>query len=62
MRPGTHISRLWSDDDFVELRILVSNGTSYFSNESCVGHVVLEESVSSLYVFKDHVHGGLFDL
>ncbi|MDX1996343.1 MAG: hypothetical protein SF066_01385 [Thermoanaerobaculia bacterium] len=62
MRPGIQISRLWSDDDVVELRILVSDGVSSFSNKAYVGQAALEESVSSLDVFKDHVHGGLFDL
>lgn len=62
MKPGIHISRLWSDDDVVELRILVSDGTSSFSNKAYVGHAALEDAVSSLHVFKDHVHGGLVDL
>lgn len=62
MKSGIHISRVWSDDDVVELRILVSDGTSSFSNQAYVGHAALEDAVSSLHVFKDHVHGGLFDL
>ena len=62
MRSGIHISRVWSDDDVVELRILVADGTSSFSNKAYVGHAALEYAVSSLHVFKDHVHGGLFDL
>jgi len=62
MKPGIQISRVWSDDDVVELRILVSDGTSYFSNKAYVGHAALEDAVSSLHVFKDHVQGGLFDL
>jgi hypothetical protein len=62
MKSGIHISRVWSDDDVVELRILVSDGTSSFSNNAYVGHAALDDVVSSLHVFKDHVHGGLFDL
>ena len=62
MKLGIHISRIWSDDDVVELRILVSDGASSFSNKAYVGHAALEATVSSLRVFKDHVHGGLFDL
>ncbi|MBM3494724.1 MAG: hypothetical protein FJX72_10485 [Armatimonadetes bacterium] len=62
MKSGIHISRLWSDEDVVELRILVSDGTSSFSNKVYVGHAALEDAVSSLHVFKDHVHGGLLDL
>ena len=62
MKSGIQVSRVWSDDDVVELRILVSDGTSSFSNQAYVGHAALEDAVSSLHVFKDHVHGGLFDL
>ena len=62
MKSGIHISRVWSDDDVVELRILVSDGMSSFSNQTYVGHAALENAVSSLDVFKNHVHGGLFDL
>lgn len=62
MKPGIHIARLWSDDDVVELRILVSDGTSSFSNKVYVGHAALEGAVSCLHVFKDQVHGGLLDL
>ena len=62
MNSGIYISRVWSDDDVVELRILVSDGASSFSNKAYVWHAALEDTVSSLHVFKDQVHGGLFDL
>lgn len=62
MKPGIHISRLWSDDDVVELQILVSDGTSSFANKAYVGHAALADATASLQVFKNHVHGGLFDL
>lgn len=62
MSPGIYISRIYLDDDVVELRILVSDGVSSFSNQAYVGHAALDDAISSLHVFKDHVHGGLFDL
>ena len=62
MKPGIHISKVWADDDVVELRILVADGTSSFANKVYVGHAALEDAVSSLHAFKDHVHGGLCDL
>ena len=62
MKPGIQISSVWSDDDLVELRNVVSDGRSCFSNKVYAGHGVLEDAVSSLHVFKEHVHGGLFDL
>src|SRR5688500_8258294 len=62
MKPGIRFSRVWSDDDVVELEVRVSDGVSSFSNQVYVGHAVLKEAVSSLRIFKDHVHGGLFEL
>lgn len=62
MKSGIHISRVWSDADVVELRILVSDSVSSFSNHAYVGHAALEDAVASLQVFKDQVHGGLLDL
>lgn len=62
MKPGIHISRVSSDDGVVELRILVSDGVSSFSNHAYVGHAALEDAVASLQVFKSQVHGGLLDL
>ncbi len=40
----------------------MSDGRSSFSNQVYVGHAALEGAGSSLHVFKDNVHGGLFDL
>lgn len=62
MKSGIHISRVWSDADVVELRILVSDGVSSFSNHAYVGPAALKGAVASLQVFKDQVHGGLLDL
>jgi hypothetical protein len=62
MKPGILISRLWSDDDVVELRVRVSDGASVFSIEAYVAHAALDGAVSSLQGFKDQVDGGLFDL
>ena len=62
MKPGIMISRLWFDVDVVELRIRVSDGTSSFSNDVYVAHDTLEDAVSSLRVFRNHLHGGLLNL
>lgn len=62
MKPGILISKLWFDVDIAELRIRVSDGTSSFSNEVYVAHDTLEEAVSSLKIFRNHVHGGLLNL
>lgn len=46
----------------VELRIGACDGTSAFSNKVYVGHQKLRDAVGALNRFKDHVHGGLYDL
>ncbi len=62
MKPGIHISKIWLDDDVIELRIAVSDGSSLFSNRVYVGHSALAEAVAGLDLFKDQLHGGLHDL
>ena len=46
----------------IELRIDVSDGTSLFSNQVYVGYSRFADVVSQLDTFKDHVHGGIFDM
>jgi hypothetical protein len=62
MKPGIHISKIWFDEDAIELRIGVSDGTSFFSNKVYVGHRAFGETISSLNIFRDHIHGGLLDV
>ncbi|MDO9114143.1 MAG: hypothetical protein Q7U63_10145 [Polaromonas sp.] len=62
MKPGISFTKIWFDDDMVELRIQVSNGRSTFVNEVYVGHQQLTELVADLSRFKAHVHGGIYDI
>jgi len=62
MRPGIHLSRIWFDDDVIEFKIGVSDGTSHFLNQVYVGHAALADTVSNLDDFKSHIHGGLLDV
>jgi hypothetical protein len=62
MMPGIHISKVFSDDDVIELRVDVSDGASRFSSKVYVGHGALDDGVASLRIFKDQVHGGLLDI
>ena len=62
MDRGIRLSRIWSDDDVVELKIDVADGTSRFVNKVYVGHRDLADVISQLEAFKDHVHGGLLDI
>ena len=62
MHKGISLSRIWSDDDLVELRILVTDAVSSFCNDVYVGHGELADLVSELKVFRDHIHGGIKDI
>lgn len=62
MDRGIQLSRIWSDDDVVELEITVADGLSRFVNRVYVGHRDLAEAISELDAFKGHVHGGIMDL
>jgi hypothetical protein len=59
---GIQLSRVWSDDDVVELRVTVADGASRFANQVYVGHRDLADTISKLDTFKDQVHGGLLDV
>ena len=62
MKQGIHLTKVWFDNDGVELRIDVSDGRSFFSNRVYVGHSTLANVVAELDIFKDQVYGGLLDI
>jgi hypothetical protein len=62
MKAGIHLTKIWFDDDVVELRVDVSDGNSFFSNRVYVGYSTLADVVAELNVFKDQVYGGLLDI
>lgn len=62
MRRGIHLTKVWFDNDVVELRIDVSDGNSLFSNQVYVGYSMLANVTAELDVFKDHVYGGVLDI
>jgi hypothetical protein len=62
VKPGLQFTKIWFDEDMVELKVDVSDGTSFFSNKVYVGYSLLTNMVSQLDTFKDHVHGGIFDM
>jgi hypothetical protein len=62
VKRGITFTKIWSDEDMIELRINVSDGTSLFSNQVYVGYSHFAEAVSQLDTFKDHIHGGLHDI
>jgi hypothetical protein len=62
MKPRIHISKVWFDAAVVELRIEVSDGSSFFLNQAHVGHAALADAASNLDRFSNHLHGGLLDV
>lgn len=61
MNPGIYLKKIWFDNDVVQLRIESCDGKSLFSNEVYADHD-LNGLVEGLSAFKDHVHGGIFDI
>jgi hypothetical protein len=62
MERGIRLTKIWCDDDLVELEITVADGSSRFVNRVYVGHQDLADAVSQLDTFKNQVHGGITDL
>lgn len=62
MSRGIRLKKVWFDEDLAEIEITVSDGVSTFRVRVYVGHGTLEESINDLGVFKDHIHGGIYDL
>jgi hypothetical protein len=62
VKRGINFTKIWSDEDMIELRIEVSDGASLFCNHVYVGYSDFSDAVSRLDTFKDHIHGGLLDM
>ena len=62
MQPGISLKKIWSDEHLIELKIDSFDGNSLFSNEVYVGHQEIEDLIEGLNTFKDHVHGGIYDI
>ena len=62
MKPGIQFTKVWFDDDVIELKVEVSDGISSFSNLVYVGYSSLTEVVRRLGVFRNQIHKGLLDI
>lgn len=62
MKAGITIKQVWSDSDLVEFKITSSDGTSTFCNKVYAGHQTLEELIAGLGIFRNHLHGGLYNI
>ena len=60
--PSITFTKIWHDDDVVELAVQVRDDASSFTNNVYVGHRQLQSVVEELEGFRSHVHGGLYDL
>lgn len=56
------MGKVWFDDDVIELQIGVSDGTSFFSTNVYVGYQTLDDVVSDIATFRNHIHGGILDI
>src|SRR4030095_1238229 len=62
MTARIHLSRIWFDDDVVQLKVESSDGTSVFRTKVWVGHKALNDLIVGLSTFRNHIHGGIFDI
>ncbi len=62
MNPSIKMTKIWFDEDIVELNIIVTDNCSSFSNNVYVGHNQLKKVQNDLKVFREHIHGGIYDL
>lgn len=62
MKPRVRFTKVWSDDDIIELTVEVSDGRSSFLNEIYVPTSWPEEAAASLQVFRTQIYGGLHDM
>ena len=62
MQKGISITLIWSDEDLIELRMVVEDGHSRFSNTVYTSQAVLQNLAKELTIFRDHIHGGIKDM
>src|ERR1044072_6110552 len=62
MQARISVTRLWSDDDVVELAFEVCDGVSIHTNRVYVARDWGAVSATALRPFGTQIHGGLFDL
>lgn len=62
MKASIIFENIWCDSDVVELKIIVDDGASKFTNTVYATYMQIENIVSGLDIFKEHIYGGIFDL
>ena len=62
MTLGIRFTKVWFDEEMLELRVQICDGRSLFSTDIYVGRKLLADTVLELHKFKDQIYGGLFNL
>lgn len=62
MKPNLTIKKIWYDDDLDELLVSTSDGFSSFQFKVYISSGALKKTISELEVFKNHIHGGIYDI
>jgi hypothetical protein len=62
MKPSIGFKKIWEDDDMYEFTISVCDGRSLFQFDVYAGKIDLDKITQRLFIFKNHVYGGLYDL
>jgi hypothetical protein len=62
MTPQLRVENIWFDDDVLELKFEACDGRSLFSCDTYVARSWPQDTVVALNIFREHIHGGIFDL
>jgi len=61
-KAGVHFAEIWYDEDLIECRIRVSDGTSRFVSNVYVTPDCLEHAVAELRALQEHLEDGQVDV
>ena len=62
MKKGISFTKIWSDDDLVELSVIVFDGNSSFANTVYIDQDQPSVLVKDLSVFRDQTHSGIKEI
>jgi hypothetical protein len=62
MNPGIKFTKIWEDEDLLELEIQIADGSSLLETKAYIGHSEFNEAINRLETFQDHIHGGIVDI
>lgn len=62
MSSGISFTKIWEDDDLLEIRIEMGDGQFRFQNEVYAGHAQLSGFVAALDELRLHIHGGQYEM